>query len=155
MSKNEFYEALEKNDKEKLKKIEKSDLHNHSARGANRKYFEKKYSVKFPDVPLMHSIEEMDNWYDSNIGMYCDGSNGFKERIKSLFIQANEDNIKVIVAWGISEELENLIKIAITKPQLNKRIGLCKGKGNIYYYHPCPRVVEDRKKWLEDINKII
>lgn len=79
-----------------------------------------------------------------------------KERDKEFNdLLNNEDNIKVIVAWGISEELENLIKIAITKPQLNKRIGLCKGKGNIYYYHPCPRMVEDRKKWLEDINKII
>ena len=79
-----------------------------------------------------------------------------KERDKEFNdLLNNEENIKVIVVWGISEELENLIKIAITKSQLDKRIGLWKGEGNIYYYHPCPRIVEDRKKWLEDINKII
>lgn len=95
MSKINFEEALKSKDLQKLKLIPKSDLHNHSARGANRSYFERKNNVIFPSVPIMHSIEKMDNWYDSNIGMYCSGADGFKERVKALFLQADNDNIKV------------------------------------------------------------
>lgn len=93
MNKIEFYDALKNKDINKMRLIPKTDLHNHSARGANRNYFEKKCNVQFPNVPKFTSIQEMDDWYDQTIGIYCSGGEGFKERIKGLFIQANNDNI--------------------------------------------------------------
>lgn len=93
MSKLEFYEALKNNDIKKMKLIPKTDLHNHSARGANRNYFEVKHNIVFPDPPIFKSIQEMDDWYDEIMGIYCSGEEGFKERIKGLFIQANNDNV--------------------------------------------------------------
>ena len=76
-----------------LKQVHKTDLHNHSSRGANRKYFEEKYNIKFPDVPTFKNIEDMNNWYNENIDKYTSGFEGFKDRIISMFIEVNSENV--------------------------------------------------------------
>ena len=89
-----FIKSLKNDDLITLKKIPKTDLHNHSSRGANRKYFEKKYNANLGFVPRFHDIESMNYWYDKTFHNFADGSEGFRDRLISLFIEANEENIQ-------------------------------------------------------------
>lgn len=91
--KEKFYKALVDNDINLLNQIPKSDLHNHSTRGTNRKIFENKYGVIFPEVPKFYSISDMDNWYNATIDQYCCGRTGFIERLTNLFIQVENENV--------------------------------------------------------------
>ena len=89
-----FIKSLKNDDLITLKKIPKTDLHNHSSRGANRKYFKKKYNANLGFVPRFHDIESMNYWYDKTFHSFADGSEGFRDRLISLFIEANEENIQ-------------------------------------------------------------
>ena len=50
--KENFIKALENNDLNKMRKIPKSDLHNHSTRGGNRKYIEEWAGKSIPSANI-------------------------------------------------------------------------------------------------------
>lgn len=93
MDEKTFTEIIRSENISELIKIPKSDLHVHSTRGCNRKYFEELYSVKFNDVPKFNNIKEMDMWYNNNLDQYTGGLEGFLIRLESLVKQNNEHNV--------------------------------------------------------------
>lgn len=93
MSEIDFINAIKSQDLMKLKQIPKSDLHVHSTRGCNRKYFEQLYGINFNKVPVFKGLDEMDNWYSKNLEPYTSGLDGFLLRLKYLIIQNNEHKV--------------------------------------------------------------
>lgn len=61
---NDFITAIEKNDIETLRKIPKSDLHNHSTRGGNKKYIEDWAGKKIAEPTKFGLLDDMQRWYD-------------------------------------------------------------------------------------------
>lgn len=103
--KNDFIIALEENNLSKLQKIYKSDLHNHATRGGNIKFIEEWAKVKINSPQLkFKDLSDMQDWYDKNIKIYCQGFEGYIKRIEAAFAQAKEDGIKVLnMSFGIDE----------------------------------------------------
>ena len=90
-----FYKALDNGDINLMNEVEKSDLHCHSDRGANKKDFEDEFNIKIPNPQKFKSIIEMDDWYDKYLDKYTNGFNGLIKRYISLFKTAQSQNIKV------------------------------------------------------------
>lgn len=82
-----------------------------------------------------------------------------KDRVHELMnILSNIQETEIIVAWGVSTKLRNLIDLALKNKTLSKRKGLPKKyvrKKNYYYYHPLPRRIISQILWYETMLKII
>lgn len=103
--KKQFIEALYKNSVIDLQKISKSDLHNHAGRGGNIQYIEDWANVKIkPPMNQFDSLLEMQEWFENNVKCHCVGVQGYLKRIEAAFVQAENDNIKVLaMSFGIGE----------------------------------------------------
>ncbi|GKX30886.1 adenosine deaminase family protein [Vallitalea longa] len=103
--KEQFISYLQNNDIDGLKKISKSDLHNHATRGGNIDYvvgsnITKTLPIKFND------LNEMQEWYNMNIKPHCIGKQGFIKRIEGAFLQAKEDGVSVLtLSFGIGDKI--------------------------------------------------
>lgn len=100
-----FFEALHENSLTKMKKVPKSDLHNHVGRGGNIKYLSKLigYDINPPNR-LFESLSDMQEWFESNIKVHFSCMDGYLRRVEASFIQATDDNIKVLsMSYGIDE----------------------------------------------------
>lgn len=87
-----FVKALIKGNIEEIKRIPKSDLHNHTPYGGSRKIIKEMYGKKVPMLEKrFKSIPEMNHWCDINIKE----PNDYIKRIRACFLQAKEDGIKV------------------------------------------------------------
>lgn len=101
---NDFIAAIENNDIEALRKIPKSDLHNHGTRGGNKKYIEEWTGKRIAEPSKFESLADMQIWYDVNIKPLCQGQLGFVKRIEAAFRQAVYDGIKVLcMSFGIGD----------------------------------------------------
>ena len=89
----EFIEALKEENLGKLRKVPKSDLHNHLSRAAKKQDLEEWLQVKLPSFPGTESVTEMDNWYRANIKDKISAEGMFPLRIKSAFSEAKRENI--------------------------------------------------------------
>jgi len=91
-----FKQGLIRNDLEALRKIPKSDLHNHQSRGANKHDLEKWLNVEIPPFVKANSVSEMDNWYRQNIRGLTNTRETYELKIKSVFFEARRENIEVL-----------------------------------------------------------
>ncbi len=110
---NSFIEALENNDLDEMRKIPKSDLHNHITRGGNKKYIEEWAGIDIPECPKFKDLAEMNKWNEQNIKPLFQGVVGYEKRIEAAFIQAKMDGIKELhMSVSIGEEsfYENSVK---------------------------------------------
>ena len=103
-----FKEGLKKGDLNALKKIAKSDLHNHFVLGGSRKFIFNKTGIQIkPCESVLHSMEEMHAWNAKYIGSSFDSEDRRKLLIKAAFVQAKQDGIRVLEigedVWGLGE----------------------------------------------------
>lgn len=97
-----FTKAIEDNDLEALRRINKSDLHNHATRGGNIRDFN--IDVTILQSRNFHSLDDMQLWYDSNIKVLFNGREGFITRIESAFHQALRDGVtRLSLSFGIGD----------------------------------------------------
>lgn len=99
-------------------------------------FYQKVHELKVHDKNCIHSI----------FSKYR--ANEFKKHLNSSIE-------KVIVAWGIDEELDELIKQAISSKKINKRIGVNVNNDKIHYSHAGPQLYEDKIKWLKNILNVL
>lgn len=105
--KERFIKALEDNDLCEMRKIPKSDLHNHAPRGGNKRYIETFYEVKIPKPPIFKNLNEMNAWNLANIKPFIKGATGYEKRIEAAFVQAKMDGIKLLdMSFSIGEASE-------------------------------------------------
>ena len=93
--KEKFFKGLTNKDISLLNQVAKSDLHSHADRAANRKDIEEEFNILFENPPIFKSINDMDNWYNSNIDKYTSNFSGLLRRYISMFKTAERQNIKV------------------------------------------------------------
>ncbi len=100
-----FFEALDSNSLSLMRKVPKSDLHNHVGRGGSQDYLASNKGISIiPNSTPFHSLQEMQCWFENNIKKYYTGLNGYLERVKASFIQAKNDAIKVLsMSYGLDE----------------------------------------------------
>lgn len=91
-----FEDVLLRNDLDTLRKIPKSDLHNHQSRAANKHDLERWLNIKIPSFSKVNSVYEMDNWYRQNIKGLTATRERFELKIQSAFYEAKRENIKVL-----------------------------------------------------------
>lgn len=98
-----FLNGLTSHNVNLIKQVSKSDLHAHATRSGEKEYFEKKYGTIIKTPKSFKTIKEMNVWYDQNIKiLFHDDMTSFRERLKSAFIAAENDNIKKIcLSFGI------------------------------------------------------
>lgn len=102
---NQFVSAIKENNINLLKKIPKSDLHNHSTRGGNKKYIENWSGKTISEPEKFESLAAMQKWYEDNIKPLCPGQIGFIKRIEAAFKQAVDDGIKVLcMSFGTGDK---------------------------------------------------
>lgn len=116
--KERFIKALEDNDLCEMRKIPKSDLHNHAPRGGNKRYIETFYEVKIPKPPIFKNLNEMNEWNLANIKAFIKGRTGYEKRIEAAFVQAKMDGIKLLdMSFSIGEasefggSVENMVQV--------------------------------------------
>ena len=113
-----FIEALSALDLETLRKIPKSDLHNHFTHGGNRDYIKKKtgHDIK-PIAHTLKSMDEMHQWTKENYGSHFNSSQMRKRLIDATFVQAHFDGIHLLEVgedvWGLNEYFDNDINALI------------------------------------------
>lgn len=114
-----FKEALKKGDLNALRKIAKSDLHNHFVLGGSRKFIFKKTGIDIkPCESVLQSMEEMHAWNEKYIGSSFNSKDRRKLLIAATFVQAKQDGIRVLEigedVWGLGEyfnhDIERLIE---------------------------------------------
>lgn len=91
-----FKDALMRNDINAIRKIPKSDLHNHQSRGANKHDLEKWLNTIIPPFVRVNSVIEMDHWYRQNIRELTNTRETYELKIKSAFCEAKRENIVVL-----------------------------------------------------------
>lgn len=150
----DFINALKNKEYEIIKKIPKSDLHNHCILGGNREQIKKAFGVQIdPILHIMSSMNDMHKWYESSIGSKFDSPTMRIKLVESTVYQAKQDGVKILEIGedflslnhyygGNIEELINVFKNAIEKYgqgiELRLQIGLSR--------HCC---INDLEKWLE------
>ncbi|XMB86798.1 adenosine deaminase [Mycoplasmatota bacterium WC44] len=107
MIKDDFMRALKLNDIEALKKIPKSDLHNHATRGGNIKYIMSDTDEILNSLPSkFKDLHEMQEWYNKKIKPYCRGRKGLIKRIEAAFLQAKDDGVtKLVLSFGVDDKV--------------------------------------------------
>lgn len=92
----DFVSALSNMNIEELKKIPKSDLHNHSTIGGRRSYIENWAKVKIPKPPKFTSLMEMSLWNKDYLKPLLQGREGYEKRVEAAFIQGQYDGVKYL-----------------------------------------------------------
>ena len=91
-----FIIALQNNDIEGIRKISKSDLHNHIPFGGSRLIIDELTGYNVPMLDhRFKDILEMNEWCDKNIKGKLNVSNEYKTRVIAAYLQAQYDGIKV------------------------------------------------------------
>lgn len=114
-----FYRGLANTNLKLIKEVPKADLHAHSTRSGKRDYFQEKYQMITDNRTKFNSIEDMNNWYEENIKkLFTSEKDSFEERLRSAFLAAEEDNIKILtLSFGVGniKIFENNIDAYIKK----------------------------------------
>ena len=61
----------------------------------------------------------------------------------------------VIAAWGVSNKLDPLICRCVNQLEKHNKEIIGLNKTDNYYFHPLPTLQKDKKKWVDDILKIL
>jgi len=92
--KEDFICALHDSSLDQLKRIEKSDLHNHAIMGGNINYLSHRLNINLTSFyGVFKSVSEMDTWTKININTHCKGFRGYMKRIEAAFVNAVEDGV--------------------------------------------------------------
>ena len=90
-----FREGLIENDAEKLLKVPKSDLHNHSTKGCRRDWLSERLKIKLPTPPeRFDGLMGMQEWFTTYIKPFCSGKEGGVVRWEGAFAEAKRNNIR-------------------------------------------------------------
>ena len=104
---NLFREGLMENDRVKLLKVPKSDLHNHSTKGCRRSWLEGRLKRILPKPPVRFGgLEEMQEWFTASIKPYCSGREGIILRWEGAFAEAGRNNIARLAMNFGTQEIE-------------------------------------------------
>jgi len=100
-----FVQALESKDMELLKKVPKTDLHNHSTSGCSREYNKKHSGINIPKLgEKLKSMDEMHQWMSKNIDSYFETAEGRNLLLEGCFQVAKDDGVVVLEVgedvWG-------------------------------------------------------
>ncbi len=101
-----FKDALIQGDLEAIRRLPKSDLHNHFVLGGSRRFlFEHSGSDIRPLKDPIHSMYEMHTWNSKNLGDRFETPEGRRLLIRAAFTQAKEDGVTVLEigedVWGL------------------------------------------------------
>lgn len=112
---NDFINALEQGNLEKIKPCPKADLHNHFVLGGSRRYLKELTGVEITSVKTpLSSMDEMHSWNRTNIGETFNGTEMRKLLIRAAFQQAKEDGVTLLEigedVWGLGEFFHNDIE---------------------------------------------
>ena len=89
-----FRKGLEENNINLLRKVPKSDLHNHAGLGGRLKTLEEWAGHKIPKPPAkMETLNVMQKYIEEVLHPYITTKQGFEFSIKSAFMQAREDGV--------------------------------------------------------------
>lgn len=92
----EFVHALEDNDLERIRKIPKSDLHNHAPLGGSRKILYQLTGYMLPELKeRFDSILDMNAWCKRNLKGKLGVTNEYITRVLATFMQAKNDGVTV------------------------------------------------------------
>ena len=90
-----FLEGLSENDTEKLLRVPKSDLHNHSTKGCRRAWLSEQLKIKLPEPPeRFEGLAGMQEWFTTFVKPFCAGKEGGLIRWEGAFAEAARNNIK-------------------------------------------------------------
>ena len=93
----EFIEALENKDFQTIKKIEKSDLHNHGLLGGRLDYFKRRFGIDIKNPPYkLNGLEGMHTWVTEKFLPHFAGPDGFEKTYEAAFAEAKNDGIAVL-----------------------------------------------------------
>lgn len=107
-----FIWALKNHDLAAIRKIPKSDLHNHFVLGGSRGYIKRKTGCDIrPIQTVLHSMADMHKWSNENIGSRFHSKDMRKLLIEAAFVQAKDDGVSVLEigedVWGLGEFFSN------------------------------------------------
>lgn len=110
-----FIKALETHDANMIKKIPKSDLHNHFVLGGNREYIKKATGISIPYFEgILSSMQDMHDWNNKYVGEKFNSSEMRKLLIEATFYQAKIDGVTILEigedVWGLGEYFNNDIE---------------------------------------------
>ena len=102
---NMFIEALKNNDVDKLLKVPKSDIHNHSTKGCRRVWLEERLNRNFPKPPdRFGGLAGMQEWFTASIKPYCKDIEGIILRWEGAFAEAKRNHItRLAMNFGAAE----------------------------------------------------
>lgn len=102
---NMFIEALKNNDVDKLLKVPKSDIHNHSTKGCRRVWLEERLNRNFPKPPdRFGGLAGMQEWFTASIKPYCKDIEGIILRWEGVFAEVKRNNItRLAMNFGAAE----------------------------------------------------
>ncbi len=114
-----FKEALRTSDLDALRRVPKSDLHNHFALGGNRAYIEQETGCEIlPISAPLASMDQMHQWVSKNLNKSFQSAEMRKHMIDATFIQAHYDGIQVLEigedVWALNEYFKNDIQALIS-----------------------------------------
>lgn len=113
-----FIKALEAHDANIIKKIPKSDLHNHFVLGGNREYIKKATGISIPYFEgILSSMQDMHDWNNKYIGEKFNSSEMRKLLIEATLYQAKIDGVTILEigedVWGLNEYFNNDIEFLL------------------------------------------
>lgn len=102
---NLFCDGLRENDRAKLLKVQKSDLHNHSTKGCRRAWLEERLGRTFAAPPeKFGGLAGMQAWFTQNIKPWCKEREGLIVRWEGAFAEAKRNNIaRLAMNFGTPE----------------------------------------------------
>jgi len=114
-----FKEALKNGDLEGIRRISKSDLHNHFSLGGNRDYINKMTGRSIqPLKQVLKSMDEMHRWTDESYGKAFSTSEMRRLLVEACFVQAQYDGVKLLEVgedvWALNEYFNNDIRSLIS-----------------------------------------
>lgn len=102
-----FLEGLSENDTEKLLRVPKSDLHNHSTKGCRRAWLSEQLKIKLPEPPeRFEGLAGMQEWFTTFVKPFCAGKEGGLIRWEGAFAEAARNNIKRLSMNFGAQEIE-------------------------------------------------
>ncbi|WP_044477983.1 amidohydrolase family protein [Paenibacillus antibioticophila] len=103
--KDAFIQALTLDSLAELQHIPKSDLHNHAGRGGSMSYIGQWAGTAIhPPIQPFEDLSEMQQWFEENIKVHCQGLQGYLKRIEASFAQAHQDQVTVLsMSFGMGE----------------------------------------------------
>jgi adenosine deaminase len=104
----QFKEALRMGDLERIRKVPKSDLHNHFTLGGNRAYIQQKTGRDIlPLTAPLTSMDQMHQWVSDNFNKDSKSTEMRRLKIEATFVQAHYDGIKLLEigedVWALNE----------------------------------------------------